>query len=121
MYFFFFIFLVQVLAYSTILFGNETEAVAFAEKNEYGTKDIKTIAEKIAEIPLEGGAKRMVIITQGESKQITAKYSSSFLYVGVRVCYFRFTQFLYTVYSVLKAAHRWHTLLATSQPHGRAR
>ena len=56
------------MAYSTIVFGNETEAVAFAEKNEYGTKDIKAIAEKIAEIPLEGkaGAKRMVIITQGE-------------------------------------------------------
>ena len=42
------------MAYSTIVFGNETEAVAFAEKNEYGTKDIKAIAEKIAEIPLEG-------------------------------------------------------------------
>ena len=58
----------QVLAYSTILFGNETEAVAFAETNKYHTKDIKTIAQKIAEIPLEGGAKRMVIITQGEQR-----------------------------------------------------
>ena len=67
-YYCFSICLVQVLAYSTILFGNETEAIAFAEKNEYGTKDIKTIAEKIADIPLTGGDKRMVIITQGNLK-----------------------------------------------------
>lgn len=63
----------RVMAYANIVFGNETEAEAFAEKNNYGTKDIKTIAQKIADIPLESGAKRTVVITQGAEPVVVVK------------------------------------------------
>ena len=56
--------MMKVMAFSAIVFGNETEAAAFAEKHEYGTKDVKEIAAKMAEIPLNGGGKRTVVITQ---------------------------------------------------------
>ena len=64
--------MLQVLAKSELLFGNETEAEAFAEKQELGTKDVKEIAMKIAAMPLEGSAKRRVIITQGAEAVIVA-------------------------------------------------
>jgi adenosine kinase len=64
--------LMKVIALSTIVFGNESEAEAFAEKQGYGTKDIPTIARKMAEIPFEAGSKlegkkRTVVITQGHN------------------------------------------------------
>ncbi len=55
----------KVMALSAIVFGNETEAEAFSEKHGYGTKNIREIAEKMAQIPLQGKVKRTVIITQG--------------------------------------------------------
>jgi adenosine kinase len=55
----------KVMALSAIVFGNETEAVAFAEKQGYGITNVKEIAEKMAQIPLEGKIKRTVVITQG--------------------------------------------------------
>lgn len=58
--------MMKVLAYSDIVFGNETEAEAFSETHNFGTKDIKAIAKKISQFPKENGGKaRMVIITQG--------------------------------------------------------
>jgi len=55
-----------------ILFGNETECVAFAKKHEFGTEDIKEIAKKIAELPKENKKRpRTVIITQGKDPIIT--------------------------------------------------
>ena len=50
--------MMKVMAHSDIVFGNETEADAFAEANAYETKDRVEIAKKIAALPLEGSAKR---------------------------------------------------------------
>lgn len=53
------------MAQADIVFGNESEADAFAEANGYETKDRKEIAKKIAALPLEGSRSRVVVITQG--------------------------------------------------------
>lgn len=56
----------QVLPYIDILFGNETEALAFAEAQKFGTEDLKEIGLKISALPKKNESrKRIVIITQG--------------------------------------------------------
>jgi len=58
--------LMKVLPYADIVFGNETEAVAFSEANKFDTKDIKEIAKKIAALPkINSNKPRTVVITQG--------------------------------------------------------
>lgn len=64
----------SVLPYVDVLFGNETEALAYAEHNGLDTEDIKEIALKIA--ALEGkvntARSRVVIITQGANETVVA-------------------------------------------------
>ncbi|KAJ1536887.1 hypothetical protein HK096_006886 [Nowakowskiella sp. JEL0078] len=61
----------EVLAYTDILFGNEAEAVAFAEAHDFGTTDVKEIALKVAAIPLAtAGRSRTVVFTQGSQPTI---------------------------------------------------
>ncbi|XP_058832468.1 uncharacterized protein LOC131690589 [Topomyia yanbarensis] len=56
----------QALPYIDILFGNETEALAFAEYHKLDTEDLKEIGLKIAAMPkLNAARTRTVIITQG--------------------------------------------------------
>ncbi|XP_058461805.1 uncharacterized protein LOC131436867 isoform X2 [Malaya genurostris] len=56
----------QALPYIDILFGNETEALSFAEHQNLGTDDLKEIGLKIAALPkLNTARSRIVIITQG--------------------------------------------------------
>ena len=56
---------------SDIVFGNETEALTFAETFNLGTTDIKKIALAISMLPKENGSKgRLVIITQGSDPVI---------------------------------------------------
>jgi len=56
----------DVLPFTDIVFGNETEAAAYAESFELGTTDVKEIAKRIAMLPKENGSRsRMVVITQG--------------------------------------------------------
>lgn len=56
----------QTAPYWDILIGNETEALAYAESHNLGTKDIKEIATAIAKLPKKNTKKpRQVIITQG--------------------------------------------------------
>lgn len=56
----------QVFPYIDIIFGNETEALAFAEKQELGTEDLKEIGLKMSALPKQNSARgRVVIITQG--------------------------------------------------------
>nr|XP_026690632.1 adenosine kinase isoform X1 [Ciona intestinalis] len=58
--------MMEAMPYVDILFGNETEAQAFADKHEFNTKDIGEIAKRIAGLPKVNSTKpRMVVITQG--------------------------------------------------------
>jgi adenosine kinase len=66
--------MVEVLPYVDILFGNETEAAAFADSHNFGTKDVKEIALKLTEWHKHNGERpRMVVITQGENPTIVAQ------------------------------------------------
>lgn len=56
----------QVMPYVDILFGNEAEALAFAENTDFANKSIKEIAVAISKLPKKDESKeRIVIITQG--------------------------------------------------------
>jgi len=58
--------MMSVLPFTDIVFGNETEAAAYAESQALGTTDVKEIAQRIAMLPKENGSKsRLVVITQG--------------------------------------------------------
>lgn len=58
--------MMSVLPFTDIVFGNETEAAAYAETQNLGTTDVKEIAKRIAMLPKENGSKsRLVVITQG--------------------------------------------------------
>jgi len=64
----------SVLEYTDLLFGNEDEALAFAKKQNLGTEDIATIAEKLAARPVAtAGRKRTVVITQGAEDVIVVE------------------------------------------------
>jgi len=66
-------FLDEAAPYWDIIFGNESEAAAFAEAHNYGTKDVKEIALKMAEIEkVNKNRPRMVVITQGADPTIVA-------------------------------------------------
>ena len=58
--------LMSVMPYVDILVGNESEADAFSQAQEYGTKDLSEIALKVAALPKVNQSRpRVVIITQG--------------------------------------------------------
>jgi len=63
----------EAAPYWDIIFGNESEALAFAEAHNYGTKDIKEIALKMAAIEKVNKSRpRTVIITQGADPTVVA-------------------------------------------------
>lgn len=60
--------------YVDILFGNETEADAFAKANKLNVTDRKQIALKISEMEkINDKRKRIVVITQGTDMVLLAK------------------------------------------------
>mmetsp|Transcript_5639 Transcript_5639/g.12532 ORF Transcript_5639/g.12532 Transcript_5639/m.12532 type:complete len:350 (-) Transcript_5639:19-1068(-) len=64
----------RVLPYATLVFGNETEAEAFADANGLSSKAPADVAAHIAALPLASGAtSRIVCITQGLDPVIVAK------------------------------------------------
>ncbi|XP_074040767.1 adenosine kinase 2 [Leptinotarsa decemlineata] len=66
--------LMQAMPYIDILFGNESEAEAFAESQNFNTKDILEIAFKICKLPKQNKNKpRIVIFTQGVKPVIVAR------------------------------------------------
>lgn len=67
----------QVLPYVDFLIGNESEAEAYAESHNYGTKDLAEIAKKLAASPREGSKSRTVIITHGAESTIVATSDGS--------------------------------------------
>ncbi|RKP18198.1 Ribokinase-like protein, partial [Rozella allomycis CSF55] len=65
--------LLKILPYVDVLFGNETEALAFAEANAFNTKDMKEIAIKLSALPkVNQNRNRIVVITQGADCVIVA-------------------------------------------------
>ncbi|XP_064603949.1 uncharacterized protein LOC135469265 [Liolophura sinensis] len=66
--------MMSVMPYVDILFGNETEAEVFAEEHKFGTKDLREIALKMAELPKENKERaRIVVITHGDKPAIVAQ------------------------------------------------
>lgn len=65
--------MMEAFPYVDILFGNETEAVAFAKQQNFGTEDIKEIAKKAAKLEKTNNAReRMVVFTQGTLPTVVA-------------------------------------------------
>ncbi|XP_064645293.1 uncharacterized protein LOC135498774 isoform X2 [Lineus longissimus] len=65
--------MMKVMPYVDVLFGNETEAVAFSKKQNLGTEDVAEIALAAAKLPKENKERaRMVVFTQGENPTIVA-------------------------------------------------
>ncbi|XP_023264274.1 adenosine kinase-like, partial [Seriola lalandi dorsalis] len=65
--------LMQVMPYVDVLFGNETEAAAFAKEQDFETKDIKEIAKKAQALPKDNTKRqRIVVLTQGKDQTVLA-------------------------------------------------
>jgi len=65
--------LAQTSKYWDYVIGNETEARSWAEGQGHETRDVKEIALLMAELPkVNGGRKRMVVITQGTASTVVA-------------------------------------------------
>lgn len=65
--------MLETLPYVDFLFGNEAEAVAFAEANDIETRDIEEIAQKLANWERASETKvRTVIITHGSEPTVVA-------------------------------------------------
>ncbi|XP_068614772.1 adenosine kinase-like isoform X3 [Brachionichthys hirsutus] len=66
--------LMQVLPYVDVLFGNETEAAAFAKEQNFETTDIKEIAKKAQALAKVNKKRpRIVVITQGKDETTIAQ------------------------------------------------
>jgi len=73
--------LMESIPYVDILFGNESEAVVFAESQKWDTKDVSEIAMKISKMPKASGHRgRMVVFTQGCDPTIVAKDGKIYRY-----------------------------------------
>lgn len=65
--------LAQTSKYWDYIIGNETEARSWAESQGHETKDVKEIAQMMADVPKENKErKRTVIITQGTESTVVA-------------------------------------------------
>ncbi|KAG7236331.1 hypothetical protein INR49_001028 [Caranx melampygus] len=65
--------LMQVMPYVDVLFGNETEAAAFAKEQDFETKDVKEIAKKAQALPkVNTKRQRIVVLTQGKDETVMA-------------------------------------------------
>merc|ERR1712224_779160 len=64
---------VKSIPYVDFLFGNETEAMTWAETEGWETKDISFIATRLSLIPSAKGGHRHVVITQGADATLVAK------------------------------------------------
>lgn len=65
--------LMEAMQYIDFLFGNETEAAAFAESEGWPDKDLSAIAQRIAAFPKASGRRcRTVVITHGKEPTIIA-------------------------------------------------
>uniref|UniRef100_A0A3Q1FY97 Adenosine kinase n=1 Tax=Acanthochromis polyacanthus TaxID=80966 RepID=A0A3Q1FY97_9TELE len=82
--------LMQVMPYVDVLFGNETEAAAFAKEQDFKTKDIKEIAKKAQALPkVNTERKRIVVLTQGKEETVMAH--SEILFSPLPPCHSHFS------------------------------
>merc|ERR1719156_4346 len=63
---------VKTIPLVDFLFGNETEALTWAETEGWDTKDVGFIATRLSLIPSDKGKKRYVVITQGADSTLVA-------------------------------------------------
>lgn len=64
----------EVIKYTDIIFGNDDEALAFAEFKKWSTQNIDEIATKLAQEPkLRKQVGRLVVFTQGDRPTIVAQ------------------------------------------------
>ena len=62
----------EVLPYVDVVFGNESEAVVFAETEGWETRDVAEIAMKISKMPKASGHRaRLVVFTQVRRDTLT--------------------------------------------------
>lgn len=71
--------LLKALEYCDFVFGNESECLAFGEKQAYGSKDVREISVKIAGLPKGNSRARVVVITQGAEPTIVTQGARSVL------------------------------------------
>jgi len=65
--------LMAALPFCDFVFGNESEAMAFGDKQGYSSKTVAGIATKIANLPKANSARpRVVVITQGADPTLVA-------------------------------------------------
>merc|ERR1712127_318274 len=64
---------VETMPYVDYLFGNETEALTWAETESWETTDIEFIATRLSLIPSAKSRHRTVVITQGKDPTIVCK------------------------------------------------
>jgi len=65
--------LMELFPYIDLLFGNESEAEAFAKEQNFDTSDIKEIALKAAALPKKNDSRpRTVVFTQGSEATVIA-------------------------------------------------
>ena len=68
----------EAMPFIDFLFGNETEAAAFAASEGWSEKDLPTIAQKIAAFPKASGRRcRTVVITHGSKPTVIAHNSQA--------------------------------------------
>uniref|UniRef100_A0A8B9JHX1 Adenosine kinase n=1 Tax=Astyanax mexicanus TaxID=7994 RepID=A0A8B9JHX1_ASTMX len=66
--------LMKVMPYVDVLFGNETEAAAFAREQGFETKDIEEISKKAQSLPkVNKKRQRIVVFTQGKEGTVMTK------------------------------------------------
>lgn len=64
----------QLMPYVDVLFGNETEALAFSKQQNFQTDNFHEIALKISNLPKQNANReRIVIITQGDKPIVLSK------------------------------------------------
>lgn len=77
----------KIMKYVDILFGNDDEALAYAEHKNWDTKDVEDIAKKIAESDkTREEIGRLVIITQGSRPIIVAQKTQNQVVVKQYPC-----------------------------------
>ena len=77
--------LLEALPYCDFLFGNESEALAFAEAEGWAERSVEEIALKVSGMPKASGHRaRVVVFTQGSEATVVAKDGRVSLYPARR-------------------------------------